>query len=241
MICPVCLEPMEPLVFFDTEVDSCRFCGGVWLDSGELSTYISRGSVPGRLLTGYCLDDSKMQVDEGNRKCPKCRDLMKVVSHKEVNVDTCPSCRGLWFDRGEILEIMKAYYQEAGPVKSSYSQPVKTSVDESGEEIIRIFDEDLAQLSEADEKSPESLTDVEREFLASGGKNAVAKAIPRAVRERITKKSSDPMPSRNSFPRMPAAESSLGAFSGSSSLERGGLMVTAILAFADTLFGKDSF
>jgi uncharacterized protein len=39
--------------------------------------------------------------------CPRC-DTAMVASHREgVEIDTCPSCRGVWLDRGELEKIVR--------------------------------------------------------------------------------------------------------------------------------------
>ena len=34
--------------------------------------------------------------------CPKDRSPMIVVEHDQIALDYCPTCRGVWFDRGEL-------------------------------------------------------------------------------------------------------------------------------------------
>jgi len=35
-------------------------------------------------------------------RCPKCGTKLKSVEHHGVTVEECPSCQGLWLDRGEL-------------------------------------------------------------------------------------------------------------------------------------------
>lgn len=44
----------------------------------------------------------------GAMRCPKCRADMQPVKHEGVEVDRCGSCRGLWFDAGEIEALADA-------------------------------------------------------------------------------------------------------------------------------------
>ena len=37
--------------------------------------------------------------------CPKCGTKLTTVNHHDVSVEECPSCLGMWLDRGE-LEIL---------------------------------------------------------------------------------------------------------------------------------------
>lgn len=41
------------------------------------------------------------------RKCIKCETIMKPRMVEDVEVDYCPSCRGLWLDRDEIRSLAR--------------------------------------------------------------------------------------------------------------------------------------
>lgn len=34
--------------------------------------------------------------------CPVCKSVMMVIEYKQVELDSCPKCRGVWFDKGEL-------------------------------------------------------------------------------------------------------------------------------------------
>jgi hypothetical protein len=38
-------------------------------------------------------------------RCPKCGVQLNTIQHRGVTVEECPSCQGMWLDRGE-LEIL---------------------------------------------------------------------------------------------------------------------------------------
>ncbi len=41
-------------------------------------------------------------------KCPICKDIDLVISERQsVEIDYCPSCRGVWLDRGELDKIIQ--------------------------------------------------------------------------------------------------------------------------------------
>ncbi len=41
-------------------------------------------------------------------KCPVCKDVELVMSERQgVEIDYCPSCRGVWLDRGELDKIIE--------------------------------------------------------------------------------------------------------------------------------------
>ena len=39
-------------------------------------------------------------------KCPSCEIAMEVQNYEDVMIDACPSCRGVWLDRGELQKII---------------------------------------------------------------------------------------------------------------------------------------
>jgi Zn-finger nucleic acid-binding protein len=43
--------------------------------------------------------------DSRGMKCPSCLATMQEVRRYEVDIDYCPSCKGVWLDRGEINRI----------------------------------------------------------------------------------------------------------------------------------------
>lgn len=40
--------------------------------------------------------------------CPNCNTSMSAVARQAVEFDMCPSCRGVWLDRGELEKLIAA-------------------------------------------------------------------------------------------------------------------------------------
>lgn len=41
-------------------------------------------------------------------KCPACKDTVLTMSERNgIEIDYCPSCRGVWLDRGELDKIIE--------------------------------------------------------------------------------------------------------------------------------------
>ena len=38
--------------------------------------------------------------------CPNCNTAMSPVNRQDVEFDMCPSCRGVWLDRGELEKLV---------------------------------------------------------------------------------------------------------------------------------------
>jgi len=39
--------------------------------------------------------------------CPRCGAELAHDSRQSVEIDTCPECRGVWLDRGELEKILR--------------------------------------------------------------------------------------------------------------------------------------
>ena len=49
-------------------------------------------------------------------KCPVCPDSTLLMSDRQgVEIDYCPSCRGVWLDRGELDKLVQMGATHEGP------------------------------------------------------------------------------------------------------------------------------
>lgn len=124
--CPVCIGTrMEKvgLVGGATNVDCCRRCGGVWFEQGEVhrvgrldatrtmrrlgaSLDVSRAPCHGcHAPLGRDTDTCPACGHDVHLDCPACRRTMAAVALEDMRLDVCRSCRGVWFDRHEIVAI----------------------------------------------------------------------------------------------------------------------------------------
>jgi Zn-finger nucleic acid-binding protein len=101
------------------ELDYCHSCKGVWFDSGELEL----------LLKSYGLEESKTFFDgifnsqeavssEKKRICPICGHKMKktaIGGQPETLTDICRDKHGLWFDGGEVAQLIRHMAGERPP------------------------------------------------------------------------------------------------------------------------------
>lgn len=91
----------------EVEIDHCTACGGVWLDGGELDLLLSTSANRDEVMATLSGD---VEGKERSIRCPICSkklDKVAVGSDKPVRLDKCPSNDGLWFDRGELLEVLR--------------------------------------------------------------------------------------------------------------------------------------
>jgi Zn-finger nucleic acid-binding protein len=49
-------------------------------------------------------------------KCPSCPDTTLVMTDRQgVEIDYCPSCRGIWLDRGELDKLLDRAVTASAP------------------------------------------------------------------------------------------------------------------------------
>jgi Zn-finger nucleic acid-binding protein len=107
MNCPVCKKDMIILELNQIEIDYCPQCDGIWLDDGELELLMEDEIAKQKLLDTFHHDKS---CREQPRRCPKCSKKMNKVfigEHKEVLVDKCRKDHGIWFDSGELHDVIR--------------------------------------------------------------------------------------------------------------------------------------
>ncbi len=107
MNCPACKETLVILELHSIEIDYCTNCNGIWLDAGEMELMIDNETERARLLQSLMvINNSK----EKKLRCPVCRKKMEKVKHRQVDIitDKCVKNHGIWFDKGELEEIIKS-------------------------------------------------------------------------------------------------------------------------------------
>lgn len=115
MKCPRCksdlitkkIEELEPEGSFgEMEVDVCSECSGIWFDKGELERVDNK--IEPKIIEIKRIPSSEEQYVP--LACPSCSDgtvMEKVINDldKDVVMDICPSCKGIWLDKGEFTAI----------------------------------------------------------------------------------------------------------------------------------------
>lgn len=98
MDCPRDLVEMKEVVGSDdTTLSICDSCGGVWLDTTELTRLLLRNNLPGLDSMG-----GKANMDELAERCPKDQvDLLVIEGGEKSNLLSyalCEACGGIWLD-----------------------------------------------------------------------------------------------------------------------------------------------
>lgn len=87
--CPGCGSAMQVFRVGEVEIDKCFFCGGLFLNDGELE------QVLGRRLTATA-------GSSAGRDCSSCQTNMVHSRVERVEMDHCPDCGGVYLDLGEL-------------------------------------------------------------------------------------------------------------------------------------------
>jgi len=115
MQCPKDSSELQKRIFeADIEIDECPKCKGMWLDHGELE------QIQETLEHDYTNELSKMPEyindtvelaknrSETTLSCPACGGTMEKREYgycSLVVIDSCPSCQGIWLDKGELKKL----------------------------------------------------------------------------------------------------------------------------------------
>jgi len=123
MICPVCKYDMVVVEYHNIELDYCNSCKGVWFDSGELELLLeSQGLEEPKVLFDDIMNSQEAASSEKKRNCPVCGHKMKktaIGEQPEILIDICRDAHGLWFDGGEVTQLIRHLAGEHPPKRGS--------------------------------------------------------------------------------------------------------------------------
>ena len=131
MICPACGNTLSQLDVGGVTVDVCKGkCAGVWFDNLELKKFDEPHESAGESLLEIEREDSLKVDHDARRNCPKCVDKV-MMRHffsvkKEVEVDECPACAGVWLDMGELVSLRDQFEseEERGKAAGEYFEEI---------------------------------------------------------------------------------------------------------------------
>lgn len=116
MICPVCRTDMIVVERNKIELDYCTKCKGAWFDSGELELLLARLDMAScSVFIGDVLRNPEARSGERYRRCPICAQRMQKAhlgDQPRVLIDACRRGDGLWFDGGELKQLLEQLSQK---------------------------------------------------------------------------------------------------------------------------------
>jgi Zn-finger nucleic acid-binding protein len=126
MICPVCKCDMIVVEYRSIELDYCNSCKGVWFDSGELELLLKSQDLeePKAFLDGI-INSQEAISPEKKRNCPICGHKMRKTAtggQPKILIDICRNGHGLWFDGGEVAQLIRRLAGEHPPKHDSREQ-----------------------------------------------------------------------------------------------------------------------
>jgi Zn-finger nucleic acid-binding protein len=101
----------------DIELDYCVHCKGVWFDTTELDLLLRSLDLAESHDLASLMGLPKRPPAEAPRKCPRCRKKMHkmmIGREPEVMIDSCVRGHGLWFDGGEVEQVIQQLLDEPG-------------------------------------------------------------------------------------------------------------------------------
>lgn len=108
MICPKCHKPMDALPGGDAEIIKCGYCFGKWVGGDSLHAFLHDHGDTSDIEAVF---EEIMELDfrPGTRGCPQCPKVrLKQVNFDDIELDYCTSCKGMFFDPGELETVFPA-------------------------------------------------------------------------------------------------------------------------------------
>ncbi|MFH1692083.1 MAG: zf-TFIIB domain-containing protein [Candidatus Omnitrophota bacterium] len=124
--CPVCHAVLQKIVYEGAAILKCSYCQGVFVEYQKISRILIRSDKVFddkiRRLAEMTVEQKKNLYvgPDGHKKknswiftCPNCARKMHrqfFVYSYPIEIDRCPYCGGVWFDKTE-LEILQYLYE----------------------------------------------------------------------------------------------------------------------------------
>ncbi|MEW8071670.1 MAG: zf-TFIIB domain-containing protein [Candidatus Thiodiazotropha sp.] len=106
MDCPRCIEKMEETISKGIVIHRCFYCNGTWINSDALKIILEneQNTV---LQTDLKRSFESLKAKNKDRHCPECKKqhLFQVIV-RDVELDLCPECIGVFFDEVEIKQLL---------------------------------------------------------------------------------------------------------------------------------------
>ncbi len=81
---------------------------------------------------------------EKHMNCPSCATTLTIADRSGIEIDFCPSCRGVWLDRGELDKLIErsASFMSGGPAQAAPVQQAAPAYAPAPPQMRRDYDDD---------------------------------------------------------------------------------------------------
>ena len=102
MKCPKCRAEIHEMTIEGVDLDFCSACKGIWFDRDEMAFMVE---LPVDMPE---IERVKMEARKTDYDCPRCGsklEEMKFAEARDLLVDRCPNCEGIWLDKNELPKV----------------------------------------------------------------------------------------------------------------------------------------
>lgn len=152
MKCPRTGERLVKRTFGDLEVAISQGCGGIWFDRFQLPKIKYKEHELGEVIVEYLRKYANPLLDTAPRlNCPRDTDVVMMRRYfspkRQIEIDECPQCGGIWLDAEELDGIRGLFRSSADRerareefVESVMSSPEVQAYERESEELIEKLD-----------------------------------------------------------------------------------------------------
>lgn len=115
MKCPQCIENLGKSDYKGFSARSCLYCNGVWVSKDVLLEMLAKAPLHSDLSWVAAAFKGER---ESVRLCPSCGEIMRKSLVKNIELDFCMRCQGIFFDQGELSECAPNIPDRSGHVAS---------------------------------------------------------------------------------------------------------------------------
>lgn len=104
-LCPLDGAALEPHAHGALAFHGCPRCHGLWFTAAAIDG-TRHGAVPADPFVNLNFAAPEGHVARRVRHCPGCGGTLRARQVDGVEVDTCPGCRSVWLDAGELDTVV---------------------------------------------------------------------------------------------------------------------------------------
>lgn len=124
MKCPRTGTELKTIEIEGIKVEISEACGGVWFDNYELQKFDEVHEKGGEILIELMEQYRSDSIDLSKPiNCPHDTDIVMTRHYfsplRQIEIDQCPMCGGVWLDAGELARIRELFPREENREEAS--------------------------------------------------------------------------------------------------------------------------